>query len=353
MIRTALHLAIFSILVLGGSALAEDAAPAGVLRTFGDWDVTCDNAHNCWAQTTQPLSGTGTIGLRRDAGAQAQPHVSLTLHDGTFDEAAFDETGFEAVFTGGDFEDEFGPRLTIADDKTALFVAALNKATTLSIPVEDEVIFSLAGSSAALRFIDEVQGRADTITALIAKGDKPASAVPAPLPLPIIAAPPTAVVLIDTRPVPTLAKAGAIDCTEEQEYPFPGFVAEGYRLPDGREIWFMPCFSGPYNYVSTAYLKTGEAIAPLPFSGPKEGGPPSDLLTQLWNAALNVEGKDVPLTLSTFGKNRGMGDCGTITEHVWTGTRFALTKYLEMEGCSGLWEEADWPVRWQAEIAAQ
>jgi hypothetical protein len=64
------------------------------------------------------------------------------------------------VFTGSDFNDEFGPRLAIAEDKTELLSPALNKATSLSIPGEDDVIFSLAGSSAALRFIDEVQGRA-------------------------------------------------------------------------------------------------------------------------------------------------------------------------------------------------
>ena len=352
MIRTALHLAIFSILVLGGSAIANDAPAAGVVRTFGDWAVTCDNAHNCWAQT-QGQSGTGTMSLRRDAGAEALPHVFLTLYDGTFDAAAFDETGFEAAFAGNDFNNEFGPRLTIAEDKTELFVAGLNKATSLSIPGEDGVIFSLAGSSAALRFIDEVQVRADTVTALIARGHKPASAVPAPIPLPIIVAPLTSVVLIDTPPVPALSEASATDCTEDSENRDASFVAEGYRLLDGREIWFMPCFNGAYNYVSTAYLKTGDAIAPLPFSGPKEGGPARDVLAQLWNPALNVEGKDVPLTLSTFGKDRGMGDCGTITEHVWTGTSFALTKYLKMEGCSGLWDAADWPVRWQAEIAEQ
>ena len=274
-------------------------------------------------------------------------------YDGTFDAAAFDETGFEAAFTGSDFNDEFAPRLTVARDKTELFVAALSKATTLSIPGEDEVIFSLAGSSAALRFIDEVQGRADTVTALIAKGHRPASAVPAPLPLPIIAAPLTSVVLIDTPPVPALLEASATDCIEDPENRDPGFVSEGYRLPDGREICFMPCKNGAYNFVSTAYLKTGDTIEPLPFSGPKKGGPASDELTQLWNPVLNVDGKDVPLTLSTFGKNRGLGDCGTIAEHVWTGTSFALTKYLKMDGCSGLWDDADWPVRWQAEIAKQ
>jgi hypothetical protein len=351
MIRTA-QSAIFLILVLGGSALAGDAAPASVLRTFSDWAVTCDNARTCWVQT-QARSGTGTISLRRDAGAEAQLHIFLTLYDGTFNSAAFNETGFEAVFTGGDFSNDFGPRLTIAQDKTELFVAGLDKATILSMPGEYEVVFSLAGSSAALRFIDEVQGRADTITALIAKGDKPASAVPAPLPLPIIAAPPTAVVLIDSPPVPALAEASAADCTEDPENRDASFAAEGYQLPDGREIWFMPCLNGPYNYVSTAYLKTGDAIVPLPFSGPKEGGPASDILTQLWNPALNVEALDGPLTLSTFGKSRGMGDCGTITEHVWTGTSFALTRYLEMESCSGLWDAADWPVRWQAKIATQ
>lgn len=352
MIRSALYFAIFSILVLGGSASANDAPAAGVIRTFGDWVVTCDNAHNCWAQT-QTQSGTGTISLRRDAGAKAQPLVFLTLYDGTFDGAAFDQTGFEPVFVGGDFNDEFGPRLTIAEDQTDLFVEALNKATTLSIPGQDGVIFSLAGSSAAMRFMDEVQGRADTVTALIARGGKPVSAVPAPLPLPVIAASPTSAVPIDTPPVLALAEASATDCTEDPENRDASFVAEGYRLPDGREIWFMPCLSGPYNFVSTAYLKTGGAIAPLPFSGPKEGGPVPDVPARLWNPALNIEGKGVPLTLSTFGKDRGMGDCGTITEHVWTGTSFALTKYLKMEGCSGLWDAADWPVRWQAEIVAE
>ncbi|MDB5527391.1 MAG: hypothetical protein JWR51_494 [Devosia sp.] len=55
MVRTALHLAIFSILVLGGSALAEDAPAAGVLRTFGDWAVTW--TEQGWLRYRLPSAG--------------------------------------------------------------------------------------------------------------------------------------------------------------------------------------------------------------------------------------------------------------------------------------------------------
>ncbi|WP_163335291.1 DUF1176 domain-containing protein, partial [Enterobacter hormaechei] len=52
-------------------------------------------------------------------------------------------------------------------------------------PAADAPAVSLAGLAAALRFIDEAQGRQDTVTALLVKGTKSASAVPAAPAMPV------------------------------------------------------------------------------------------------------------------------------------------------------------------------
>jgi hypothetical protein len=351
MLGTALRLICVTPIVVAGSAFAEDTYPDGAFRAFGNWGVTCDNAHTCWLQSAG--GSDAVITLRRDAGPEARPIIVLSRYEGSFERATFDAKGFEAAFVGAIasmYGEDYGPRLTIADGEVDLFVAALTKAASLTDPADEGFEIALAGASDGLGFVDEVQGRNGTVTALVAKGDKSANG-PAIAPVfPTIAAPVTSVTTITTPPDSALIAAREAACTEDAESRNPDVLPEGYRLADGREIWFMPCFDGPYNYVSTPFLKTGAIIAPLPFTGPDADFPKPEDLALLWNPSLNVEDKNAPLTLATFGKNRGMGDCGAISEHVWTGEAFALTGYRVMEGCSGLWDD-EWPVRWQAKVA--
>jgi hypothetical protein len=54
------------------------------------------------------------------------------------------------------------------------------------------------------------------------------------------------------------------------------------------------------------------------------------------------------MTLSTFAKGRGLGDCGTAEDWVWDGQNFRLTLLRIMPHCKGIGVD-DWPVLYRAE----
>ena len=144
-----------------------------------DWTVICDTVHTCQAQAFADNYAMAVLVLRREAGSDAELTITLQRADGgDMEGLVFDEPGpFAEAFTGAMIENtnDFITRLAIADAHIETFIAGLRKATELA--GGNDLAISLAGASAALRLIDDVQGRTDTVTALIAKGDKPASAV--------------------------------------------------------------------------------------------------------------------------------------------------------------------------------
>ena len=54
------------------------------------------------------------------------------------------------------------------------------------------------------------------------------------------------------------------------------------------------------------------------------------------------------MTLSTFSKGRGIGDCGSREEWVWDGKAFRLALLKIMPHCKGIPLD-DWPVLYRAE----
>ena len=54
------------------------------------------------------------------------------------------------------------------------------------------------------------------------------------------------------------------------------------------------------------------------------------------------------MALSTFGKGRGLGDCGTGEEWVWDGKAFRLALLKTMPHCKGIPID-DWPTLYRAE----
>ena len=343
-------LLVFAFIALANpGAAAGQAFPDGVERAFADWTVTCDNTHACWAQAFARDSETGVLSLKRQAGPDAELEIAFF---GDLESAVFDTPGYEAAFAGaGDvprFDDSPWGYL-IAPVHTDLFIQALLDATTLSDSVST---IPLAGASAAMGFLDEVQGRAGTVTALVTKGNQPASAVPAASEMPVILAPATTAHIIEDEPGAALTAASVKTCGGENvDTPFE---PEGVRLDDGREIWLMPCSSGMYNFIYAGLLKDGDAISELVFTGPKQDGLD---MHELWNGHIatsqeSVKSPDTALTLTTFERGRAMSDCGDMTEHVWTGQAFALVRHVGIAHCLGL-SAINWPTRWQAEVKAE
>ena len=200
---------------------------------------------------------------------------------------------------------------------------------------------SLAGVSAALLWIDERQGRLNTVTALLRQGSRPASVVPAPPELP------------DIR----IRPATISQYSQEHQPPFPDSVAARPEIAACREgepedaryeplyaeigpstrIWGVQCFLAAYNTGHVLFLTDhfGDKVRPLVLSGVDEK---VEVFT-------NVE---IGYTITNTVRNRGLGDCGVI--QTWRlGVRsFELALEKRMDDCWGMPPEL-WPTLWRTQ----
>ena len=190
---------------------------------------------------------------------------------------------------------------------------------------------SLAGLSAALLFMDDQQKRIGTVTALIRKGPNPASAVPAPPALPMIVSSPVPKApprLLTGADQARLLKPFACEHKDAGD-----FSPSHIRLDSKTTLALLPfpCGNGAYNYVALALQidERGRVTPALFDSPPTYGEDPAtnEVIGSAWDAEKR--------TLTSYSKDRGLGDCGLQTEYVWDGTRFRLILQEEMRECRG------------------
>ncbi len=309
------------------AALQPVPATDGV-RIFGDWAVACDNVHAC--EMTSLLPGeagipdddhSGDLSVARAAGPAGgfTIEVSVEAADGP---ATLAIDG--AAATRGTLR---GNVLRIAGAEAARIAPLLanGKAVELQDAAGKGVaLISLAGASAALRFIDANQGRAGTVTAAVAKGSRPASAVPPAQPLPRIVA---------LRPSGTAAPVSAAlrgslekrsGCDENYADGEERPAIDRYALGGGKTLVLIPCGAGAYNFSSAAFILAGGKADAATFD---QG---DDVLV---NADFD---KGV---LSAHEKGRGVGDCGEGRSYVWNGRSFELIEVRSMPDCRG---SANW-----------
>ena len=187
---------------------AQSAGPAQSVpaeRTFRDWVVGCDNGRGCIALGMVPADDLNTafIHVQREAGRGARPVVSIVLYDDSGETPGGRQ--IHLTIDGATIEGVASRRLaeavpdfpgflqaTLSDNEVAPLVAALRRGSQLSIAIDGGAAadISLAGAMAALLFIDDVQGRVDSVGALARSGRRLASAVPEPPSLPLILAQP-------------------------------------------------------------------------------------------------------------------------------------------------------------------
>ncbi|MFT3811161.1 MAG: DUF1176 domain-containing protein [Micropepsaceae bacterium] len=318
------------------------AAPAHAEpKTFKDWIAGCDNTLACTAIGTTREDGepVGYIRLTRAAGPDAAPAARVVVYAGETD-------GTLSITIDGK---TFGKPLTAVSDgayirvdldaaQSAAFIAAIANAKSVKLESTDKLVetatVSLDGSSAALRYIDAEQKRDGGVTALVAKGDKPASAVPAAPALPVVKAKPIKPVETALAPPAGLPEADTDMCGKASSEPVV------YDLGDGDSLWGVCVAAGAYNYSYEFYLagKNGKA-ANLPAGA--EGG---DTLS-LTNPYLGEDRR----TLESFGKGRGVGDCGIAESFAWDGKTLQRTAYTSMDTCRGVSSE-DWIVTYRAKV---
>ncbi|MBN8941010.1 MAG: DUF1176 domain-containing protein [Rhizobiales bacterium] len=345
----------------------NSASAATGIRTFDNWLVGCDNTLTCRA--------IGTMADETDAGSYvvldraAGPGATATLRFVRENTPVGDaqglvlrvDTGAALTLAGSAFraieqESDDKPEASELVEPTAVTHAleAMGQGRALRFgkqaPAADAPAVSLAGLAAALRFIDEAQGRQDTVTALLVRGSKSASAVPAAPAMPVLAV----VVPNPTRAAPAAVPRALIQRhireTRDDDCDL------GNRAPSGRVIrlsnstllyeigcWRAASQSGSMFYLGSDTQPANASRVDFETLDAETGrlGRPIQALT----SASGLEEMSAA-TLSSLHKDRGAGDCGTAASWVWTGRAFRLSSYATMPVCKGVPPE-DWITLWR------
>jgi hypothetical protein len=326
------------VLALAGLAMA---APASANETFKDWWVACDNTRQCAAFgfAGEAFEMSGYLKVARGAGATDAPEAKLVM-EGPPGSWSLAVDGKPIVTVAAASEDGDGRAAAIlsAPQTSAVLAAAANgKALQVSAAGEPIGAISLAGSSAALRWMDDQQKRAGGVTALIARGPAPASAVPAP-PLPplVQAAPAVPQAGLPSKP-PKSVMALMGDCDDDIATLEIAPIAA--RLSPDLTLWAPLCTRGAYNMIYSFAVVDAKGAAhrlPVRYAGSAEA------TTEL----MNVDYDPATRTLSNFEKGRGLGDCGAVNTWVWDGKAFAPTAQDLMGECRGVGPD-DWVTTWR------
>lgn len=312
----------------------------GELGTFRDWTVGCDNGLACKAVALAPEDGdvpSVLMSIARDPADSGGMIVRFTGSDLPALPLTVAVDG-KTVASGGEREDERTIRLTEASARTIALEAVNGTRLTVAGANGPAYPISLAGLSAALRYMDAEQGVAGTAQAIVARGGSKGSLGKRELPVirainPAGAPPPLDAALVDR-----LRKDAKCAITEFMDEP-P--AAEAHALGDGATLILLPCDAGAYNLMSLVY------VAPA-------GGEP--VLAQ-FDVDAGMGGPDGPQTLvnagfadgvlSSFAKGRGIGDCGVGQNFVWDGKQFRLSEQVEMGECRG---SVDFIPTWRARV---
>jgi hypothetical protein len=228
-------------------------------------------------------------------------------------------------------------------DAARALVQRLRNGSKVTLGAAGEV--PLDGFAAAMLRLDERQGRAGSVTALVKVGPTPASRVPSAPPLPKIANHPITATLRagEERHLLATVRANqqALLRKEDCEAHPTAMDAEAHALDANRALVIIPCIMGAYQGSSLAFIAPragGPArrlIAPTPYGGNDADRSNADFFTES-----SFDPKTG--TLSMAAKGRGLADCGMSASWIWDGDSFGLSDMTLQKSCGGA-SPGDWP----------
>ena len=347
---------IAGILASLAAASAAPAAQPGDVQSFKDWAVGCDNGGICRTVSLVPEElGTpfddlhGPVSIIRTADADDILRIRAAVHTENIDRYRMLVDG-RLVDTGPIVQGDY-PIEIVGEDARKVAQAIINGSQLVLQGPAGETIsqISLAGSSAALRFMDQQQGRTGTDTALVAKGTR--TFQPARREIPTVLVDQWKAAELEPEIADIVALAEKSRCrddrfgvVEDQVFPL------GKRGNRYRALVLISCGAGAYNFSSAPYIgeyvenpraTSGWSFSPAKFDRqPSWGGEGADPLL------VNPGWDELEQTLSSYGKGRGLGDCGRAENYVWDGNMFRLIEASAMTECRGAHE---WITVWRAD----
>lgn len=206
---------------------------------------------------------------------------------------------------------------------------------------------SLSGAKVAFQRLDKAQGRAGTKSAIILTGRKVMRPPPATLPIIAVKRLKESNVLPDTDTLVALAEHSAC-AAERVEVTQDTVYSLGSKGDAPLALALVSCGGGAYNPASVAFLGTKGADGKWTFDQvafdyeayeKADTGGLKLLLHPSWNP--------VSQTLSSFAKERGLGDCGNSAQYIWDGAMFRLKGATAMNECRGSF---NWIPTWRAQV---
>ena len=312
-------------------------------RKFRDWLAVCDNTNECVA--FGPASGqAGWIRV----GAAPGPTGRLTVALGVWGDTSASPGSISFEIDGRRFSarsEQGSDDFRVAQREVPAVITALGGGTTMSVRTAEPTAVSLSGAAAALLWVDERQGRLGTVAALVRRGPRAASAIPAPPGAPVVTAAPAFTQTGygesgQTLPAALEALPAVRACRGETSHSdWMQKEVMSARLDASTELWAVPCFAGAYNIGHDWYLADIGGRNPRPLRLASADG---EMATGTINGGYAADTR----TLVAFAKGRGPGDCGSAQTWTWTGRAFVLSAETEMTECWGVPPD-QWPTTWR------
>ncbi len=325
MIRMSLAVSVALAATAASAAPTPDTPRPGKPKLFRDWIAACDNGRACEAASLaaeeSALQDVGLI-VARDGGGRVTVRIRDMTGKARTASVRVDGRTIASTPLNRDGEGEW------QGTSASALVAAIARGRRATLLTPTAHTLALAGASAAFRYMDDRQERAGTTSALIARGAKGYRATAPALPVVQVVTPPPG-------PVPAIPATAISEarrrygCVIDDGSPFS---ADAHRLDRRSTLVLMSCGAGAYNYLVKPLIWRDGRLTPAtfdfayPFGETPEPGQPQILVNVEWSR----DGR-----LSSWGKGRGLGDCGDAQQFGWDGTRFRLLHAEQMTECRG------------------
>jgi len=327
----------------------------GETREYGDWVAGCDNALSCEAVALMPDENFGhfeSLTLQRSrVGGPAIDGAPLSIKLNGFDTST---DRYRIVIDGFVMDtgaiDPDSKAIEVTSKDAVRLARGIAKGSRMQVQDGEGKLmasFSLKGSAATLRYMDDKLGLTGSKDAIVAQGRRDARAYTPDIP--VISAkrinengriPDTGDLVALTEE--TACAKDRYGVTEDRAY------ALGKTAGVDRALILVSCGNGAYNFRSAAYLATSKDGAPwqislAPFDiEPRASGSAANIPTLInadWDASRQ--------TLASYAKTRGLGDCGDTAAYVWDGEKFRLSGAASMPACRG---SQDWITVWRTKV---